>query len=314
MGMKDRHVVRVHAILMMLQPIARHITCTGRGNAGIVRHNFPALGQILQHVIAGKRRFFVERTKIDPDKAVSFCGWIPRLANGVLALAAVTLSPDNRFVTVADLGLDQVLSYRIDATSGGLGPNPAVAKTTPGAGPRHLAFRTDGKFMYVLNEISSTVTTYKYDARNAGLEALQTLSTLPEGFTGKNTTAEIALDPQSHFLYASNRGHDSIAIFSVDAMNGTLTALDRVPTGGKTPRNFAIDPAGKFLFAANQDTSTVMTFRINPKTSVKPLATRKYSAARVTPFRNVRRNNFMPRAARPQPPALAALCRIGRPS
>jgi len=177
---------------------------------------------------------------------------------------AVVVSPDNRFVLAADLGLDKVLTYRLDAAAGGLAPaDPPFATIAPGSGPRHLAFRPDGRFVYVLNEMLSNVVAFSYDAARGALTELQTLSTLPEGFSGDSSGAEIIAHPNSRFLYASNRGHDSIAGFRIDNATGKLTALDRVPTQGKTPRGFEIDPSGRFLIAANQNSGTVVVFRID---------------------------------------------------
>ena len=190
----------------------------------------------------------------------------PARQKGPHAHAAV-VSPDNRFVLAVDLGLDRVITYPLNPAAGGLmTANPRSAAIAAGAGPRHLAFRPDGRFAYVLNEMRSSVSAFRYDAEAGTLADLQTLSTLPEGFTGQNSGAEIAAHPSSKFLYASNRGHDSIAIFRTDAASGTLTAVDRVPTQGKTPRNFAIDPSGRFLIAANQDSGTLVTFRIDQET------------------------------------------------
>jgi 6-phosphogluconolactonase len=180
---------------------------------------------------------------------------------------SATVSAVNRFILVADLGLDRVMIYRFDAAKGTLAPNdPPFAKVAPGSGPRHLAFRPDGKFVYALNEMSGTVTAFAYDSARGSMEEVQNLSTLPAGFNGPNGSAEIAVHPNGKFLYASNRGHDSIAIFNVDGAKGTLTLVDRVATQGKTPRNFAIDPTGVFLFAANQDSGNVVVFRIDQKT------------------------------------------------
>src|SRR5204862_2197807 len=132
-------------------------------------------------------------------------------------------------------------------------------KVAPGSGPRHMVFRPDGKFAYVINEISCTVTAFRYNAAGGTLEELQTITTLPAGYAASNkSTAEIAVHPSGKFLYGSNRGPDSIAIFAIDASKGTLTAGDIVPTQGKTPRNFAIDPSGAFLFAANQDSDNIV--------------------------------------------------------
>src|SRR5258706_6946247 len=177
------------------------------------------------------------------------------------------LSPDGRFLLVPDLGLDQVLTYRLDAAKGGLAPSePPFTKTTPGSGPRHLRFGPDGKFVYVLGEMTSTVTAFSYNADQGTMKELQTLSTLPEGYTARNSTAETFVHPKTKVLYVSNRGHDSIAIFQIDPKKGTLTAGDRVPTQGKTPRYFAIDPSGDYLLAANQDSGNVVVFRIDQKT------------------------------------------------
>jgi 6-phosphogluconolactonase len=179
----------------------------------------------------------------------------------------VVVSPDNRFVLAADLGLDRVFTYRLDAAAGGLAPaEPRFAAISPGSGPRHLAFRPDGRFAYVLNEMKSGVVAFRYDAGRGTLAELQTLSTLPEGFSGDSSGAEIVMHPGGRFLYASNRGHDSIAIFRIDAVKGTLTSVDRVSTQGKTPRSFAIDPSGRFLVAANQNSGTLVIFRIDQQT------------------------------------------------
>jgi 6-phosphogluconolactonase len=177
------------------------------------------------------------------------------------------ISPDNRFVWVADLGLDEVRSYRIDPAKGGMTPNdPPFAKVEPGFGPRHVVFRADSKFAYVMSEMSAAVTVFAYDAAKGTMQQVQVISTLPDGYTGAKAGAEIAITPNSKFLYASNRGHDSIAIFKVDAAKGTLTAGGTVPTQGKTPRNFAIDPTGNYLLAANQDSNSIVVFKIDQQT------------------------------------------------
>ena len=179
---------------------------------------------------------------------------------------AVELSPDNRFVLAADLGLDRVISYRVDPADGLAQADPQVTSIAPGSGPRHLAFRPDGKFAYVLSEMLSRVVAFRYDAGRGALAELQTVSTLPEGFSGDNSGAEILVHPGAKFLYTSNRGHDSIASFRIDAAAGTLTPLGHVSTQGKTPRNFAVDPSGRLLFAANQNSGTVVVFRIDQET------------------------------------------------
>jgi 6-phosphogluconolactonase len=175
---------------------------------------------------------------------------------------AIAMSPDNRFAIVADLGLDQLLVYPFEASRGRLG-QPRIVKTDPGAGPRHLSFDNSGKFVYVINEMGSTIAVYSYDPRDGAMVPLQTVSLLPANFTGKNGAAEVTVHPSGKFLYASNRGDDSIAVFAADPSRGLLSPIERVPTGGKTPRHFVIDPSGEWLLAANQDSNTVVTFRIN---------------------------------------------------
>ena len=176
----------------------------------------------------------------------------------------IETSPDNRFVLTTDLGLDEVLVYRFDAAKGTLAANnPPFGKVPAGAGPRHFTFSTDGKFVYVINEMGSSVTTFSYDAARGALKELQTLSTLPKDFKGRNDDAEVAVHPSGKFLYGSNRGHDSIALFAIDPQSGTLRLIEIVPTGGKEPRNFAIDPTGKHLIAANQNSDDLKVFRID---------------------------------------------------
>jgi len=179
----------------------------------------------------------------------------------------IETTPDNRFAIAVDLGLDELLIYRFDAKKGTLTPNnPPYAKLDPGAGPRHLSFHPNGKFAYVVNELRSTITTFAYDANNGTMEKLKTVSTLPNNFSGNNDTAEIKVHPSGKFLFASNRGHDTIALFSIDSKTGSLDLVDEFPTQGKTPRNFEIDPTGKFLFVANQNTNNIVVFQIEPNT------------------------------------------------
>ena len=179
---------------------------------------------------------------------------------------SIQVTPDNRFVLVADLGIDELLIYQFNTGTGSLTPaNPKSVKVDPGAGPRHIAFAPSGKFVYLINEMGSTVTVFAYDSDSGTLQTEQTVSTLPKNFVGKNTAAEIAVDEKGSFLYVSNRGDDSIVVFSINPDNGNLTALERVPSGGKNPRYFAIDPSGKWLFAANQDSNDIRLFQINPK-------------------------------------------------
>jgi|YelNatPaOPRAMG01_1025707.scaffolds.fasta_scaffold70372_2 6-phosphogluconolactonase len=179
----------------------------------------------------------------------------------------IETSPDNRFALATDLGLDKVFVYRFDAAEGTLAPNdPPFAELSPRSGPRHLAFHPNGKFTYVINEIASTVTVFSYNARRGILSTLQTVSTLPPDFHSENSTAEIQVHPSGKFLYGSNRGHDSIAVFRIDPLKGTLHLVEYVPTQGRTPRNFSIEPTGSYLLAANQDSGNIVVFRIDPRT------------------------------------------------
>jgi 6-phosphogluconolactonase len=179
----------------------------------------------------------------------------------------IETTPDNRFAIVADLGLDKLLVYRFDAANGSLTPNdPPFAKVDPGAGPRHVAFHPNDSFAYAVNELQSTITGFSYDAKNGVLHPVQTISTLPKGFSGSNDTADIHVHRNGKFVFASNRGHNSIAVFSIEKNTGRLTLVDHFSTQGKTPRNFEIDPSGSRLLVANQDSGSIVIFHINPET------------------------------------------------
>ena len=176
-------------------------------------------------------------------------------------------SPDNRFAIGADLGLDKLMVFQFDAAQGKLTPNnPPFAEVKPGSGPRHFAFHPNGKFAYVTNEMASTVVAFAWNAPAGQLRELQTISTLPADFKGESTTAEVQVHPSGKFLYDSNRGADSIAVFRVDARKGTLTLVDHTSTQGKVPRGFGIDPTGSFLIAGNQNSDNIVVFRIDKKT------------------------------------------------
>jgi 6-phosphogluconolactonase len=171
---------------------------------------------------------------------------------------------DNRFALVADLGLDEVLVYKFDAASGTLTPNePAFARLKAGSGPRHVAFHPKGKFVFVVSELTSTATSFAYDAKKGTLKEIGTVSTLPPGFSGRNDVAEAAVYPNGKFLYVSNRGNESLAILSIDPAKGTLGPVGGIPTGGKEPRHFAIDPSGKYLLAENQLSNNIVVFKID---------------------------------------------------
>jgi 6-phosphogluconolactonase len=179
---------------------------------------------------------------------------------------SVNVAPDNRFVFAADLGLDKVLIYKLDPAKGTLTANdPAFGAAPPGGGPRHFTFDPSGRHAYVCNEMKSSVTAFDYDATKGSLTEFQTITTLPEETAG-NSTAEIQIHPSGKFLYCSNRGHDSLAIFTIDAKTGKLTAVGHQKTLGKTPRNFGIDPTGTFIVACNQSTDNVAVFKIDQST------------------------------------------------
>jgi 6-phosphogluconolactonase (cycloisomerase 2 family) len=176
----------------------------------------------------------------------------------------VPFERSGRFVVVPDKGFDKVFVFRLDTVRGKLVPgDPPSVTARPGAAPRHADFHPTRPLAYVNNELDSTVATYRFDPDHGTFELLQMVSSLPEGFGGKNTTAEIAVAPSGRFVYVSNRGHDSVAIFAVDEASGRLTSVGWEPTQGKTPRFFALDPSGTFLYVANQDTDSIVCFRVD---------------------------------------------------
>ncbi|MDB6154390.1 MAG: 6-phosphogluconolactonase [Chthoniobacteraceae bacterium] len=183
---------------------------------------------------------------------------------------AHSIYPFGGFIYSCDLGTDHVNIYKLDPAKGTLAPNdPASARVAPGSGPRHLAFHE--KNAYVINEMVSTISLLTRDPNSGALsEPVQTISTLPDGFKGSSTTAEIFVHPNGKFVYGSNRGHDSIAVFSIGA-DGKLTAIEQAGTQGKTPRGFGIDPTGNWLIAGNQDSNSLVIFAIDSATGkLKP--------------------------------------------
>lgn len=175
--------------------------------------------------------------------------------------------PTGRFIAVPDKGLDRTFIYRFDAERGRLLPgDPPSVTAGPGAGPRHAAFHPHLPYAYVINELDSTVTAFGYDAARGLFDPRQTVSTLPPDYTGRSATAEIAIAPSGRFLYGSNRGHDTVAIFAIDQATGALASVGWEPCGGRTPRFFALDPSGQFLYSANQGSDTIAAFRVDPTT------------------------------------------------
>ncbi|WP_129578466.1 MULTISPECIES: lactonase family protein [Sorangium] len=192
---------------------------------------------------------------------IAFDGRMPRSHHFVT-------DPDNRFAFVTNLGLNSIAQLTFDADMGQVEPNdPAAVALAAGAGPRHLDFHPNGRFAYVINESADTITTLSYDPSRGALSAVATVSTLPEGVSGRgNTCAEIQVSPSGRFVYGSNRGHDSIAIFAVDPDRGTLSPVGHAPTQGMTPRHFQLSPSGALMLVANQDSDSIVAFRVDEAT------------------------------------------------
>jgi 6-phosphogluconolactonase len=180
---------------------------------------------------------------------------------------SIVLDAANRYAFSADLGIDRIRVYRYDAIEGTLRP-AAVSDVVllPGAGPRHLAFAPDGRTLYVVNELDSTLVAFRYNAATGTLRQGQRLSTRPPGATGENYPADLHVHPSGRTVYASNRGDDTIAVFSVAAGSGALALVQTVPSGGHWPRNFTLDPAGRFLFVAHQRSDSIMSFQVDALT------------------------------------------------
>lgn len=185
---------------------------------------------------------------------------------------SIQADPSNRFVFVPNTGADKVLQFKFDASTGKITANsPAELATGTATGPRHFWFHPKADFVYFVNEKGSSVTACRLDKQSGTLAALQTISTLPTDFSGNNTCAHIETTPDGKYLYASNRGHDSLAVFSVDLESGKLSSLGQQPTE-KTPRAFAIDPSGKYLLVAGQGSDRLATYRIGADGHLQPLA------------------------------------------
>ena len=182
---------------------------------------------------------------------------------------SINPDPQNRFAYVPDLGQDRVVIYEVNTEDGRLIPNdPSYIEVNPGFGPRHFAFHPNGRWAYLINELGSAITAFEYDSQTGSLSEFQVAGTLPTGFSGSNTTADIHVHPSGRFVYGSNRGHDSIAIFAVNRDTGRLTSLGHRSTWGRTPRNFSIDPSGQFLIAANQDSDNIVSFHIDQESGL----------------------------------------------
>ena len=180
---------------------------------------------------------------------------------------SINVSSDNKFAYAADLGLDKIMIYKLDAEAHTLSPaNQPAALVTPGGGPRHFSIHPSGKFAYTNNEMTMVVTGFSRNQEDGSLKAIQEISTIPAGFDGRKSTAECLVHPSGKFLYVSNRGHETITAYTIDQETGLLTYVENEPTGGKEPRNFFIDPSGKWLLAENQNSDTVYVFSIDQQT------------------------------------------------
>ena len=184
----------------------------------------------------------------------------------------VIFDRSERHAFAADLGIDKVVTYRFDRATGKLSPaKQPFAELKAGAGPRHLSLHPTGKFLYVINELDSTMTAFKYNEREGALTLIETVSTLPSDFSGTSYCADVHVSPSGKFLYGSNRGHNSIVVFQIDQRTGKLTLVEHVSTEGNWPRNFTIDPSGNFLLVANQRSENVVVFSLDPSTGrLKP--------------------------------------------
>ncbi|MEM7031724.1 MAG: lactonase family protein [Chloroflexota bacterium] len=228
----------------------QHLIIANYGSGSVVVYPLAGNGHL------GKRSQFIQHeggTMVNPERQ-----------EGPHA-HCIQFDANNNFVFVADLGLDKLMIYQLDRQQGQLQPaaQPWI-EAAPGAGPRHLAWHPSGDYLFLINELGSTIMSLAYDKATGRLQTLDTVSTLPENFAGESTCAAVRVAPSGKFVYGSNRGHDSIASFTFDANTGRLTSTGHTLTQGQTPRDFNIDPSETFLLAANQDTDTVVTYRINP--------------------------------------------------
>jgi len=177
---------------------------------------------------------------------------------------SILTDPGNRFVLAADLGVDKLFVYRFDATNGSLQPNdPPFVGIKPGSGPRHVTFHPSGRWVYLINELASTVIGFGWNSTNGVLTEIQSISTLPAEFKGNSSCSELEIHPNGQFLYGSNRGHDSLTVFAIDQKTGELTPIEHVPSSGKTPRNFTFDPTGKWILCTNHGSDNAVVFRVD---------------------------------------------------
>jgi len=241
-------------------PGACHVTLDNTGKFVMVANynvGSVAVFPVLADGRLGKATAFVPHTGHGPDQS----------RQEAAHAHSIYPSPDNRFAIAADLGTDKVYVYRFDAAKGTLTPNdPPSVSVPPGSGPRHFTFGLGAKYAYVIEEMGSSLTAMSYDAERGAFHPIETISTIPPDYKAYNDCAELELHPNGKFLYGSNRGHNSVVVFALDAAKGTPTPVQWASTDGKTPRGFGIDPTGAFLIAGNQDSDTIVVFRIDKQT------------------------------------------------
>ena len=180
---------------------------------------------------------------------------------------SIRFDPSHHFALLADMGLDKIFVYRLNPKTGALTPNdPPFASVAPGSGPRHTAFDPRGRYVYAINQTANSIVRFGWDSDRGALTQFESVSTLPEGFKGDDMAAEILMHPNGKFLYATNRGDNSVAVFSVQMDTGRLTPIQHISSGGKTPRNAEFDPTGKWLLVSNQDSNNAVVFRIDQST------------------------------------------------
>jgi 6-phosphogluconolactonase len=259
-----------------IDPHTGHLTFLNRGATGGGDTSYVSLDQTGRYALAanydggsiavfalkpdgslGARTAFVQHTG---------SGVNPQRQSHAYAHSIIT-DPDNKFALAADLGLDKLFVYRFDARDGSIQPNdPPFATVKPGSGARHVKFHPNGKWVYLITEMGSTIVAFNWNSTNGALAEFQTVSTLPGDFKGVSTCAELLAHPNGKFLYGSNRGHDSLAVFAIDQTTGRLTLVQCVASGGRTPRNFAFDPTGKWILCTNHDSNNAVVFRIDEAT------------------------------------------------
>lgn len=242
------------------------------GSKGICHVSFDGTGKYAFAASYGSAQIFAWQVGADgrlgdlTASAQHTGGSVNRARQASAHAHQIITDPGNRFVFVCDLGMDKVMAYRLDAANGSLtAAEPAFTAISAGSGPRHLAFAPGGRFAYLINEMGSTVMAFKYEAETGRLSELGTYPTLPAGFTNANTGAEIVVHPSGKYLYASNRGLDSVAILNIDSVSGLLTPAGQVSTRGHTPRFMTLDPTGNYLLVGNQDSGSLVEFRVRPE-------------------------------------------------